>query len=373
MQKSSNAISDLFNERRAKFTNLRSVQNESQPSDDGQKKQASQPSNPADNGWRMVGKGSKIVFRQDWSKHDSKTAEKVPHTKNRRIQNLPTINNNKYNNNKNNNNTNKNNNNIKNNNNNKNKNNKKNSVKKPDKQLLDMAKRQFSSPPESTDHPIAALSIPAATSFITFKKGETINQQPPAVHHQQQFASNQQQLQQNQQQQQQQIRENHIQLKSNPNMPQQATGKQTNDIHSLPSTDGQFELDPMRPPIVRLTQQSVLGDGRYLKARLRDPKIMKIVRLYLAYMKDQPPTVCIEGMTPTSIRMLLASEGLPTIPDHLQRIFIEVHQEYGVNATEAAADLHSYGRFLASERTNRLQHLRESAHKFHSPASNFRK
>lgn len=231
-----------------------------------------------------------------------------------------------------------------------------------------MAKSQFSSPPESTDHPIAALSISAAKSFITFEKGETINQKPSSSNSHQQSISNQkQQLQP--------LRKNNIQQHPSPHMPQQTTGNQ-NDFHSAPSTestDGQFEFDPMRPPIVRLTQQSVQGDGRFLKARLRDPKIMKIVRLYLAYMKDQPTTVCVEGMTSTSIRMLLASEGLPTVPEHLNRIFVEVHQEYGVDATEAAADLLSYGRFLTSERTNRLQHLRESANKFYSPVPHFRK
>lgn len=128
----------------------------------------------------------------------------------------------------------------------------------------------------------------------------------------------------------------------------------------------------MRPPIVRLTEQSTEGDGRFLKARLRDPKIMGIVRLFLAYMKDQPATVCVEGLTPTSIRMLLASEGLPTDPEHLLRIFSDVHQEYGLDPTAAMADLQSYRQYLSSERTHRLQQLRESANKFSSP-SPFRK
>lgn len=57
---------------------------------------------------------------------------------------------------------------------------------------------------------------------------------------------------------------------------------------------------------------------------------MKIVRLYLAYMKDQSANICIDGNTPTSIKMVLAPEGLPTDPDHLLRIFADVHQEYGV-------------------------------------------
>lgn len=224
-----------------------------------------------------------------------------------------------------------------------------------------MAKTQFAGPPLSTDHPLAGLSIVAAKSgFINFEKGETIN--PYRSHEPLQSGPI----------------NTDIQLQQNQNMLQHASGSHVIDINPLPptmNTDSQFELDPMRPPIVRLTEQSVNGDGRFLKARLRDPKIMKIVRLYLAYMKDQPATVCVEGMTTTSIRMLLASEGLPTAPDHLQRIFAEVHQEYGLNAAEVAADLQSYQRFLASERTHRLQQLRESANKFHAHPSNshFRK
>lgn len=56
-----------------------------------------------------------------------------------------------------------------------------------------------------------------------------------------------------------------------------------------------------RELIVRLTEQSAEGDTRFLKARLRDPKIMRVVQLFLAYMKDQPDTVCVDGITPTSI------------------------------------------------------------------------
>ena len=136
--------------------------------------------------------------------------------------------------------------------------------------------------------------------------------------------------------------------------------------------DSQFEIDPMRPPIVRLTEQSTQGDGRFLKARLRDPKIMHVVRMFLAYMHDQSPSTCVEGLTPTSIKMMLSSEGLPTSTDHLRRIFIEVHGEYGIKEADALADLASYRTFMASERVARLQRLRESSAKFHSaPSRNF--
>ena len=234
-----------------------------------------------------------------------------------------------------------------------------------DKELLATAKVQFAGPPSTIDHPIAGLSV---NKLINFRKGDTINPYP----------TEKQQIQQR----------NKIQSPSTENtalhketINPYRSGKQTSQENisttAIPTepSGSQFELDPMRPPIVRLTEQSMNGDGRFLKARLRDPKIMKIVRLYLAYMKDQQSSVCVEGLTPTSIKMLLASEGLPTATEHLQRIFIEVHNEYGLEPAEAVADLQAYRQFLTSERTHRLQQLRESATNFTKPtsSSNFRK
>lgn len=69
--------------------------------------------------------------------------------------------------------------------------------------------------------------------------------------------------------------------------------------------------------------------------------------------------------------MLLASEGLPSAPEHLHRIFIEVHQEYGIGPAEATADLQSYRQYLVSERTHRLQQLRESGSAHRQPARIF--
>lgn len=325
----SNAIAELFAERRAKM----SKQSAGAP-----------PKNEhSSSGWRMI--GNKRCWKQDWSGYDikrsarqlqEKTADKARHSRKRRKQQRARINSQQLA--------------------------KKTNNNKPhmgtDKELLATAKTQFSVPPSSIDHPIAGLSVPKP---ISFRKGEIIN--PYRAEKQRHPTNNIASLptgnatpslslqgpnQQNQQQQQQ---------------PQN---------QALCSSETRFDLDPMRPPIVRLTEQSTEGDGRFLKARLRDPKIMGIVRLFLAYMKDQPATVCVEGLTPTSIRMLLASEGLPTDPEHLLRIFSDVHQEYGLDPTAAMADLQSYRQYLSSERTHRLQQLRESANMFSSP-SPFRK
>ncbi|XP_062534394.1 PH domain-containing protein DDB_G0275795-like [Armigeres subalbatus] len=113
-----------------------------------------------------------------------------------------------------------------------------------DKQLLLMAKSQFSGPPITTEHPIAALSAPSAKSFIHFKKGEIIYPaEKSQMKHQPPYA-NTQQNQQQRQQQQQQHQQQQLQQQEQP-----------------PNPDGQFELNPMRPPIVRLTQQSTEGTG----------------------------------------------------------------------------------------------------------------
>lgn len=295
-------------------------------------------------GWRFL--GNKWRWKLDWSEYDAKQKTRrlrekaIEKAKRKRIRSKKQHNT------------------LKHNNTTQNKSNETNEAMAwpSDKELLATAKSKFACPPSTTDHPIAALTVPSTSTakFINFQKGETINpyrgknQPTPSIAE---------------------------------NVTSNSTASSSNNGTSSPAvpstehtrnTDSQFELDPLRPSIVRLTEKSTEGDGRFLKARLRDPSIMKIVRLYLAYMKDQQTTVCVEGMTPTSIKMLLASEGLPTNPDQLQRIFIEVYQEYGLQTSEALADLQSYRNFLSSQRTHRLQQLRESTHNFFRP-KNFRK
>lgn len=92
---------------------------------------------------------------------------------------------------------------------------------------------------------------------------------------------------------------------------------------------------------------------------------MQAVRLYLAFLKDEDGHACIDGMTVTSIKANLASEGLPTSPTHLQKIFLDVYSEFGLNEKEAVADLAAYKSYLSSERINRLQHNREAHAKFY--------
>jgi hypothetical protein len=174
----------------------------------------------------------------------------------------------------------------------------------------------FSGPPLTTDHPIAGLTA----KFINFKQGETIN----------------------------------------PTREEQPTSHNTND--PPPPL-----LDPMRPPVVRLTEQSTTGDRRYLKARLRDQKIRDTARTFLSYLHDQPPNVCIRGITRTSASVRLAAEGLPTDTNLLREIFLDVHEELGISRCDALADLEANRAFISSERTQRLQQAREASQKFYSP------
>ncbi|XP_055547234.1 uncharacterized protein LOC129731355 [Wyeomyia smithii] len=137
-------------------------------------------------------------------------------------------------------------------------------------ELLAAARIQFSGQPNKD----------VRTKFINFQKGETINPYRTEK-----------------------VRTGQTEYVNNNNS--DISNNNTTST-TTPPHDSLFELDPMRPAIVRLTQQSTNGDGRFFKAGLRDPNIMKIVRLYLTFMNDQQPTVCVDGYTTTIIRILLA-------------------------------------------------------------------
>lgn len=225
-----------------------------------------------------------------------------------------------------------------------------------DKQLLTLAKQQFSGPPSTIEHPIEALSTTSKPHFIHFERGEIINP----------------------------YRKPQRNENTDP-----AKHMELNSTHGRP-------FDTTRPPIVSMTQQSAdlarlteqssptgmvhpslldplhPPDQHFMKARLRDSKIMDIVRTYLSFLHDQPPSVCIRGITKISATLTLAAEGLPTDINFLREIFLDVHGELGISRNDALADLQSYRTFLCSERTERLQRTREASLKFYSPP-NFRK
>lgn len=106
---------------------------------------------------------------------------------------------------------------------------------------------------------------------------------------------------------------------------------------------------------------------RLLKARLRNPKTMDLVRTYLSYLHDQPPSVCIRGITKTSAAVMLAAEGLPSDIFHLREVFLSIHEKLGIPRNNAMADLQSHRAFLSSERIQRLQNVRNATHNFSQP------
>lgn len=75
----------------------------------------------------------------------------------------------------------------------------------------------------------------------------------------------------------------------------------------------------MIPPIVKMTQLSNDNGGRYVMARLREPKNRQYIRLFLAFLKETSGTAIHEGHTKTSIKVMLASEGLPIEVDKLKK------------------------------------------------------
>lgn len=142
-----------------------------------------------------------------------------------------------------------------------------------------------------------------------------------------------------------------------------------NIINKHPREGEVLSLDPMTPPIVRLSRESDTANGRYLLARLRDPSILKAVRLFLAYLHDQPPSACFEGHTNTSIKLALASEGLPCDMDSLRKLFYRFHDAYGIGVAEVEADLSAFRTFFSSEKLFHLQKSRESHSKYFSSGS----
>ena len=200
-----------------------------------------------------------------------------------------------------------------------------------DKQLMDKAMVEFAGRP----HPPAVSN----SNFINFEKGETINPY--------------------------QKEKTSIIPPLNVTTPQPATT--TPEV-----ADSMFCLDPMKPPIVRLTEQSAVGDGRFLLARLRESKVYENIRLYLAYLNDQSTDTCIDGTTATSMKVFLASEGLPYDPGHLMDILKEFNSSIGISTKDTIDDLEAYRKHVTNKRLHHLQQARESAHKFYRP-SNFTK
>jgi hypothetical protein len=132
-------------------------------------------------------------------------------------------------------------------------------------------------------------------------------------------------------------------------------------------TSSTINIDPLTPPRVRLTQEAQSTFGRTLLARLREPLIMNAIRLHLAYLSDQSNTVCYDGFTNTSIKLYLASEGLPVDLPSLKKLYNDFHAAYNIAQNEVTDDLLAYRSYITSERIAFLQKCRETQRSYQNP------
>ena len=133
---------------------------------------------------------------------------------------------------------------------------------------------------------------------------------------------------------------------------------------------GHTFIDPMRPPIVKLTEISANGDGRYRLARFRENEIYTKTRFYLSYFHDKSTTTCLGNMTKLSLTMFLRSNGLPSDPIELRKLFLTFHSKYeGIEPKDVEADLHSLKNYLNSRRTHHLATTQNSFNSYYLPHS----
>jgi len=114
------------------------------------------------------------------------------------------------------------------------------------------------------------------------------------------------------------------------------------------------------PPIVRLTSKSVeTGDNVYALSRFRDHRIYNNVRMFLSYFHDQSD-ICYEGMTQTSLKVLIHQEGLPNNPSELSKLYFLYHETTGLNKNDVLKDLAYYRRHIDNKYREYLQRTRET-------------
>lgn len=60
-------------------------------------------------------------------------------------------------------------------------------------------------------------------------------------------------------------------------------------------------VDLLTPAVVRLAKNSTADDSCHLMALLREPFIMKTIKLYLDYLHAQPNNACYDDFTNISV------------------------------------------------------------------------
>lgn len=121
-------------------------------------------------------------------------------------------------------------------------------------------------------------------------------------------------------------------------------------------------LDPLLPPTVKLTKKltETNVESRFILSRLRERRIYDNVRIYLAYLHDKSDSICIDGMTKTSVLVSINQEGLPTNPSELRKIFINFHESLNISPTKVENDLTTFASHLSSKRLWHIQKARSN-------------
>lgn len=119
-------------------------------------------------------------------------------------------------------------------------------------------------------------------------------------------------------------------------------------------------IDAMVPPIVRMTKNAIEnGDSLYALSRLRDHRIYNNVRLFLSYFHNQGD-ICYDGITQTSLKVLINQEGLPMDYQELRKLYNQYHETIGIADNEVSKDLISYRSHIDNKYREYLQRIRES-------------
>jgi hypothetical protein len=130
-------------------------------------------------------------------------------------------------------------------------------------------------------------------------------------------------------------------------------------------------MDPLYPPITKLTQISAMENGRYALSRLHDGHLLKTVRYFLAYLHSNPGA-CYEGFTAPHCRTIIGSKGLPTDYEALRQIYVKYNCLFGdSNETDIMNELNALRNHISSNRINHLQRMRESNNAFYNNRRNF--
>jgi hypothetical protein len=125
-------------------------------------------------------------------------------------------------------------------------------------------------------------------------------------------------------------------------------------------------MDPLIPAVVKTTQMSAAENGRYALARLHDAQLLKTIRLYIAYLHENPHA-CYEGLTASHCKTIIGSKGLPTDVSSLKHLYIQFNIQFGNSSeSEITAELATFKNYITSNRIQYMQRTREVTSRFYN-------